>query len=303
MKFLRIGMAAMLLWMITSCKYAAAPEEKAQALDRELAQVSADKTVAFNEAAPPDGNQQQPVPQQPTTTVPVKIDWDKKIIKNASLNIEVEDYNKFNSLVHESAKQWGGYVAQEEQQSTEYKKENTLIIKIPVDQFDNIVQSLTAGKEKVLVKRITSQDVTGEVVDTRARMEAKRSARQRYMDLLKQAKNMEEILQVQTVIDNIQVEIESASGRVNYLTHASAYSTIQLTFFQVINPNAVDNTTEPSFGVKVLNALKNGLVWMGDLVVLLMNLWPLALLATGLYWSFKKWRTARLKTARPINQS
>ena len=78
-------------------------------------------------------------------------------------------------------------------------------------------------------KKITSEDVTTEVIDTRSRLEAKKQVRLRYLDLLKQAKNMEEILSVQSEINGIQEQIESAAGRMEYLQHSSSFSTIHLT--------------------------------------------------------------------------
>nr|WP_315822627.1 DUF4349 domain-containing protein [Paraflavitalea speifideiaquila] len=128
---------------------------------------------------------QAPTPKQAVADNP---DWDKKIIKNATLSVEVKAYTQFNDLVRNAVKQSGGYIAREEQSESDYKVENSLTIKVPVDQFDNTVLALTPGKEKILVKRITSQDVTGEVVDTKSRLEAKRQVRLRYLDLLKQAK-------------------------------------------------------------------------------------------------------------------
>jgi hypothetical protein len=296
MKLVRIGVTALLLCMVFACNDAS-NKEMATADITQLSKTleKTEEIATYKEdqpAPPPGGNKQQQNPQQPNTTV--NMDWEKKIIKNADLNLEVTDYNAYNQQVHASVKQWGGYIANETQQSSEYKKENTITIKVPVDQFDNIVQSLSSGKEKVLVKKITSEDVTGEVVDTRARMEAKRQIRERYMDFLKQARNMEEILQVQNVINDIQLQIESATGRINYLTHASAFSTIQLTFFQVIDANAV-TVKDPTFGQRVLDSLKNGLSWMGELLLLVLNLWPLALLGVIIYWGFKKWRPAKIK--------
>jgi hypothetical protein len=299
MKLVRIGVTALLLCLVFACNDAA-KREVATADIKEVSQSNdkgeeaAGNTRQNTPAPPPGNNKQQQNPQQPNTPTTVNMDWEKKIIKNADLNLEVTDYNAYNQQVHASVKQWGGYIAQETQQSSEYKKENTIAIKVPVDQFDNIVQSLTSGKEKILVNKITSEDVTGEVVDTRARMEAKRQIRQRYMDLLKQARNMEEILRVQNVIDDIQLQIESATGRINYLTHASAFSTIHLTFFQVIDASAVD-LKEPTFGQRVLDSLKNGMSWMGELLLLMLNLWPLALLGAIIYWGFKKWRPAKVK--------
>lgn len=298
MKLVRIGVTALLLCIVFACNNAS-KRQMAAADVKQLARTIENTKEAVDNlkqlpTPPPGGNKQPQNPQQPNTTAAVNMDWEKKIIKNADLNLEVTDYNAYNQQVHSSVKQWGGYIANETQQSSEYKKENIITIKVPVDQFDNIVQSLSSGKEKVLVKKITSEDVTGEVVDTRSRMEAKRQIRQRYMDLLKQAKNMEEILRVQNVIDDIQLQIESATGRIDYLTHASVFSTIQLTFFQVIDANAV-NVQEPGFGQRVLNSLTNGLSWMGELLLLVLNLWPLALLGVIIYWGFKKWRPAKVK--------
>src|SRR5688572_9015194 len=132
-----------------------------------------------------------------------KQDWDKKIIKTANLNLEVKDYNGYNSSLRDKIRQAGGYVAQEQQSQTEYKIENAITIKIPVDQFDNAVTLITVGVE-LNEKKITSQDVTTEVVDTKSRLEARKQVRLRYLDLLKQAKNMAEILTVQSEINEIQ---------------------------------------------------------------------------------------------------
>lgn len=301
MNCIRICVAAMLLCLAFACNEAKLnvnPEAvTAQDVALDKKEETADRFQEFKPAAPPGENEKQQSPQQSNVAAAPKMDWEKKIIKNANLNIEVANYDAFNQQVHTDVKRWGAYVAQEEQQSSEYKKENSIYIKVPVDQFDNLVQSITSGKDELIVKKITSEDVTGEVVDTRARMEARRQIRQRYMDLLKQAKNMEEILQVQTVIDDIQVQIESASGRINYLTHAASFSTVRLTFFQVLNPAAV-NTLEPSFGQRVLESLKNGLLWVGELLLLLLNLWPLMLLGVIIFWGFKKWRSSmKLKTS------
>ncbi len=222
---------------------------------------------------PGDKQKQQQQQKEPA----IKPDWDKKIIKTASLNLEVKDYNTFYSSLREKVRAAGGYIAQEEQSQSDYKIENSLTIKVPVDQFDNAVVQLTSNTEKLNEKKITSQDVTTEVVDTKSRMEAKKQVRLRYIDLLKQAKNMEEILSVQSEINGIQEEIESAAGRIEYLGHSSTFSTINLTYYQILNSSAKD-TDSPSFGTKLSSAFKSGWSWIGDLFVGLVSIWPLFLL-------------------------
>jgi hypothetical protein len=228
--------------------------------------------------APAGVNEEQA--KQPASAT--HIDWDKKIIKNATLTIEAKSHKSFNDFIHQQVKRTGGYVADEEQNKSDYKIENIATIKL--------VKLITSTKDyNVVAQKVTSQDVTGDVIDTRSRTEAKRQVRLRYLDLLKQAKNMEEILKVQEEINNIQEEIEAGAGRVSYLTHAAAYSTIQLTFYEILNPTAeiVDN---PGFGQRVLNALRNGMDWVGEMLVVVLTLWPLWLLLGAAWWGFRRWK-------------
>jgi hypothetical protein len=274
---------------------------------------AADLTIAETRNTPPDGNKKmdygvvdstapvpaagnEETPKQPGTSASAtNIDWDKKIIKNATLTVEAKSHRSFNDFVHEQVKRTGGYVAEEEQNKSDYKIENIVTIKVPVDQFDNLVKSITSTKDdNVVSQKVTSQDVTGEVVDTRSRTEAKRQIRVRYLDLLKQAKNMEDILKVQSEINNIQEEIEAGAGRVSYLTHAAAYSTIQLTFYEILNVSA-EHADKPGFGQRVLNALRQGMDWVGEMLVVVLTLWPLWLLLGGVLWGFRRWKAKPVK--------
>lgn len=221
-------------------------------------------------------------------------DYDKRIIKTANLNIEISNYNNFNSELHKNVKQFGGYIAQEEQNQSEYLVSNNVTIKVPVEQFDDAVVKLVAGNKAIIEKKISSDDVTMEIVDVKSRMEAKKQFRQRYLDLLKQAKNMNDILQVQTEINGIQEQIESANGRMTYLNHASVFSTINLRFFQIINPGAKDED-HPSYSNQIKQAFANGGKWAIEIFIGLLNLWPLIVLSIGLLFAFRKWSVRRIK--------
>jgi hypothetical protein len=207
--------------------------------------------------------------------------------------MEVKDYKAFSIQYREKIRSLGGYVAQEEQNQSEYKIENTIVIKVPVDQFDNALALLTTGVEKINERKITSQDVSAEFIDTKSRIEAKKNVRDRYTDLLKQAKNMEEILNVQSEINGIQEEIEAATGRVNYLGHSSAFSTISLTYYQVLNETAQKDNT-PSLGNKTANAFRTGWSMITDLFVGLVSIWPLVLVGILAFYFIR-----RIKIAKP----
>ena len=219
-------------------------------------------------------------------------DWDKKIIKTAHVTLELKDYNAYNNAIHARLKAYGAYVAQEQQNQTDEQITNDISIKVPVDKFDDLMNSLSGDGIKVLEKNISTEDVTGEVVDTKARMEAKKQVRDRYLDLLKQAHSMKDILEVQAEINSIQEDIESAAGRVDYLVHASAYSTINLKYFQYVN-GVTAKDTEPTFFSELSEAFKDGSSVISNLLLFIISIWPLIIAGGLLMLYLKRWRVKK----------
>jgi hypothetical protein len=287
MKFLKpAAIAAWILFALSACN----------GLSSSKAEGVSVATVEENEKATVPGNPiadtaqtpfQKPQTESKTNQQP-KIDWDKKIIKNASITMEVKNYKSFNDLLHGSIKRFGAYVAQEEQNQTDYKIENSISVKVPVDQFDDLVTSLTSGDQKLIEKKITTEDVTTQVVDTRSRMEAKKQVRLKYLDMLKEAKNMEQTLNMQREINGIQEDIEAANGRIEYLSHAAAYSTINLTYFQVLDSSAKGDS-EASYVTKVWRSFKVGWSWIAEFVIGIVSIWPLFFLGFLCWLAYKKW--------------
>ncbi len=218
--------------------------------------------------------------------------WDSKIIKHASMKVEVKDFKKYNAFVHNAVKQYGGYVAQEEQSLSDDKSETTITIKVPVSQFEDMMNNLPADDGKVMEKKISTDDVTGEVVDTKSRLEAKKQLRLKYLEFLKQSKNMEEVLQVQNEVDDIQQQIESAAGRVSFLNNQVAFSTISLVFYQPMEGYSAANGT-PGFFAKVAEAFKTGGSWLADIFLGLVSIWPILLIVCVVYFGWKKMKPAK----------
>ena len=222
------------------------------------------------------------------------IDWDKKIIKTATLKFEVKDFKNYTSTVYKTVKEYGGYIAQEEQNLTNEKLETTISIKVPVEQFENIMNQLPGTVVKVIERKITTDDVTGEVIDIKARLEAKKQMREKYLDFLKQSKNMQEVLQVQAEINNLQEGMESAALRVNFLNHQSAMSTILLTFFQPLE-GFKPGQSNPTFISRIADAFKSGGRWIADILIGLVTLWPLFLFIPLGVFLFRKMFPNKIK--------
>ena len=214
-----------------------------------------------------------------TTSAAGTIDWDKKIIKTGSLTLEVKDFKKYSEVLSGAVKQYGGYIANEEQNQSEEKLESLLSIKVPVEKFDDLMNQLPDGAEKMIGKKISTDDVTGEMVDVKSRLQAKEQMRLKYLEFLKKSKNMDDVLKVQAEINDIQESIEAASGRMNYLKHQSAYSTINLIYFQP-KPGYQPTNDHPGFFTRIIAAFKSGYDFLAEILIGIISIWPLILLVT-----------------------
>lgn len=266
-----------------------------------------DNTSDTTEQAPSQHTQEQQVPvsQEPQahytdSSSPAKAaktiapaDWDKKIIKTANLRFEVKDFKTYAAEVYSTVKQYGGYIAGEDQNQFEGKQETTITIKVPVEQFEPMVNQLYNKDVKAIERKITTDDVGSQVTDTKSRLEAKRAIHAKYLQFFKDAKTMDEVLRVQADINSLQESMESAAGRINYLNHQAAMSTIVLTFYQ---PSGISEPQQtPSFLTRIAEAFTTGGNWLGTLLIGLVSIWPLLLATVLCILLYRKIFPAKIK--------
>lgn len=239
-------------------------------------------TVAKQQPAPEPAGNKQPAPAP-------NIDWDKKIIKNGTVKYEVKNFDQFNKDIRERVRKFGGYIAQEDNYQYEDRKEISLVIKVPVAEFEPMLNDMGGKDVKQVERTIKTEDVTGQVIDTKSRLEAKKEMRIKYLEFLRQSKNMEDVLKVQAEINSIQEEIESAAGRVQYLTKSAAYSTINLSFYQPMEGFKAP-VNDHSFWNKTGEAFNRGGEMVKGLMLAIISVWPLILvgLAVWVIWKRKK---------------
>jgi hypothetical protein len=216
-------------------------------------------------------------------------------IKTADLSIETKSFPSFTARLHRLVHDNGGYISQEEQTQSKAEITNAVSIKVPVDRFDDLLQQLPADSDRLADKKVSSQDISMELVDTRSRLETKRQVRERYRDLFQQAHKMEDVLSVQQNIDGIQEEMDVAAGRINYLGHAAAFSTVNLKFFQVLDAVAVENPAQPTLLHRIKLSFLQGWDFLSSLLLGLLSVWPLWL-AVGL--GLAAWRRHQVRITK-----
>lgn len=211
----------------------------------------------------------------PTAEQKIDETVERKLIKEGRVEFETDNLNSTRKTIFDAVYKYKGYVSSDQEFKSPGRKSNTVIIRIPADNFDNLLEDATQGVEKFESKEINVKDVTEEFLDVQARLKTKKELETRYLDLLKQAKNVTEILEIEKQIGQLRSEIESIEGRLKYLQNKVSFSTLTMTFYE-----SIPNQTE--FGPKIKNGFRNGwdnLIWF---FVVLTNIWPFILIGLGL---------------------
>ncbi|MDQ3945714.1 MAG: DUF4349 domain-containing protein, partial [Actinomycetota bacterium] len=117
-------------------------------------------------------------------------------------------------------------------QSSEWADDQaTLVIKVPSDRFDTVLESLRKLGE-VRTDSVAGEDVSAEYVDLEARLKHWRAQEAVFLELMAKAKTIPETISIQQQLSVIQEQIEQHEGRRRYLDSQTAYSTVRLSILE-----------------------------------------------------------------------
>jgi len=235
-------------------------------------------------------------PADTTTVPPVPVVQGPRVIRNASLTVEVRNSqfdNVLTKLIDLSASE-GGYVSGSDAVSdtSDRIRTGTITFAVPADKYEETIKVLR-GYGTVQSFHATSQDVGGQYADLQSRLKNAEAQRDAMLALLSRATSIGDIVNIQNQVGQIEGQIEQLKGQIDYLDHATSYSTIQVTLREaaVVAPRPQDD-----LGLQgaLHNAVTDFFVTIDFLVVALGALAPYLLLALLGFGAFTIWRRRRM---------
>lgn len=153
----------------------------------------------------------------------------RMIVKTAGVDCEVEDYEESVAEVRRIADGAGGFVVS----STAHTQDGGMragevVVRVPAGRFEEVLASLKALAVTVEAEYVRGNDITEEFYDLSARLDNKRKAEQRFLEILKAAKTSKEILEVEQALMGVREEIERMEGRKRFLEDQTALSTVTM---------------------------------------------------------------------------
>ncbi|MGO4912396.1 DUF4349 domain-containing protein [Leeuwenhoekiella sp. W20_SRS_FM14] len=228
--------------------------------------------------------------EQPAPNLQVA-DIEQKIIKTGRIRFETQDLIQTRTQVLKAVEASNGYV-QNENSGKDYSGNfQELELRIPTQNFQKALDLISDGVAFFDEKSISRRDITEEFIDLEARLKAKRELEMRYLDLLKKANSVKDILEIERELSVIREEIESKQGRLNYLSKQVSYSTLTVNFYKI----SVENGITKSYGSKILQAIKGGWQGISTFLLGLIYIWPFIIILIVAIFLLRRWQKRNAK--------
>ncbi|HWW75533.1 MAG TPA: DUF4349 domain-containing protein [Pyrinomonadaceae bacterium] len=190
--------------------------------------------TAAESKADADGVMQNASLQQADASQAPPVPVERKIIRDATLTVEVDEPSKALPRLASLAESRGGFVV-----NTESRQQTggdggrayetiTVQMRVPAAQFDAALAEIRAAG-RVTSEKISGKDVTEEYIDLEARLRTQRALEAQLLEIMKQAHSVSDAMAVQRGLADVRTEIERVEGRRRFIENQASLSTINVT--------------------------------------------------------------------------
>ena len=194
---------------------------------------------------------------------------DPSVIRTAYLQVEIGDVDAARTHLEDRVKAVGGYAASSTRYGTTAAPILEITFRAPAAALDELLAAFR-NEGKLLGESINSYEVTTQIVDLEARLKSLRASESAYLDLMKRASSVADVIAVQTELTHVRADIESYDAQRAALADQVAMATITVQLSTPASPVA-DATKDFDLGREVGVAVANLIAVGRGAIVLALN--------------------------------
>lgn len=240
--------------------------------------------------------------KQDKTNEVKNVDANRKIIRNANLEIETTKYDECMSKFNQEVDQCGGYLQSSSENGSRMEDGNspsfrssTFVVRIPKDNFDKFLNE-AGSVGNVVEKKISTEDVSAQYFDSEARIKALKVQEERLLELLKKSGDLKDVLAIEKELSDVRYQIENLTGTLNKIDKLVEYCTVTVSIRQV---SEYMQPKPKTLGQKMQNAWILSLKSLGKLfdviVIAVTAVLPYAVIVAVIFFIVKIFKIRRKK--------
>jgi hypothetical protein len=217
-----------------------------------------------------------------------------KLIRTATLTIEVDRFDEAATRTREIAEGNGGYVSNTRvSRSDGGRVAGSITLRVPADRYAACIAALQ-DLGQVDDEHQTTQDITKAYTDLETRLAVKRQTAQRLREILRsRTGDLSDVLQVERELARVIEETERMEGERRYYDQQIALSTITVNLHEP-GVSVGDNPLTPVF-TAVRESVRTLATSLGVLIYAIAYLAPWLVLAAVAWWLIKRARSVLAK--------
>ena len=234
---------------------------------------------------------------------------EQMIVKNASLNILVDDPMKSLSDIMQLASDLGGYTVSSNSYQTYTNSglqvpEATVSIRVPADKLNEALDQIKAltgdPTQYVTSEKVSGEDVTQAYTDLASRLRNLQEAETELTKMYEKAEKAEDVLAIYNQKMQVSEQIEVIKGQMQYYEQASSTSqiSVQISAKASVQPVTVAGWQPKGVARNAVQALINfGKGLVDFLIWLVIYVLPIVLIIGAPIYFFVRWLIRRKRRA------
>ncbi len=237
------------------------------------------------------------------------------VIQNADLAIVVSDVEGRMKNIQVMAQQMGGFVVSSnlyQGYTSDYVEvpEAQIVIRVPSEKLEDALAQIKKDIVEVQNESRSGQDVTAAYVDLQSRLKNLEAAETQLSNILKNATNTEDVVNVFNQLVYYREQIELVKGQIKYYDEAAALSAISVRIIaeETVKPLVIGKWEPKGVALEavqdLINFLKGFVEFLIRFVIYTLPVWivigiPLYLVFIGARKLFRKMRGNKVKKEQP----
>ncbi len=219
---------------------------------------------------------------------------DRKIIFNAYMILEVEDFDARFRLIQSMVENSGiGYLQNSTSRShrisakpERYRKEGTIVLRVAQSKFYNVLNEIQDLGE-VRENRINTEEITDQYYDTKHRTQIREAERERIMVYLQEAPDLNTMLQLERKLSDVTYEIERLKGSLRRWDNLVAFSTITIELREKLPADVAAANQPKTYSEKIVAAFIDSFIGtiraLGNLLIFIISMLPTLIILGIIY--------------------
>lgn len=188
---------------------------------------------------------------------------ERKIIKSSQLSLETAKFNDVINSLEDMVKSYGGYIASSSIDAEGINNNYQCLrfasykINVPSDKLDDFLDE-SSKLATVRNKSTLAEDITAQYYDNESRLKSLQIQEERYLEILKTATEVKDIIEIENALTDVRYEIENLTTCLNKISNLVDMATVNINI-QEVSQETVAQSVPKTLGEKISSSFVNSL--------------------------------------------